>query len=140
MSVSNDNKVNSYLNEALNNLNNQISTKNSPKNSPYKRAYVKNSSPVQWEEFLPYKNELNNAKVSKNLRNLQLSPCKSLTSSKADKEFRNVATKSDSDANKIICTSSIFHIHSFHLHLIVSLTLLLFTQKCPQYLIIRYCS
>lgn len=72
--------------------------------------------PVNWVEFMPYKDEKidNNCKKSeKNLYNSQLA-----------KGARGHYTM------------SIFHVHAFHLQLFISLTLILVTHKCPNYVII----
>lgn len=67
-----------------------------------------------WEEFIPYKNEFLSV------------------SNKFEKEAINNLTK----LTKNQCNMSIFHIHTFHLHLFISLTLLLVTHRCPQYLVV----
>lgn len=66
----------------------------------------------KWEQFMPYKNEKKNNK-------------------KKQKDVINNLTK-----QLMRDPTSIFHIHTFHFHLIISLTLLLFTHKCPNYLIV----
>ncbi|ERL92537.1 hypothetical protein D910_09850 [Dendroctonus ponderosae] len=136
MSVSLDNKLRSKLKHILktsasNSPN--ISLENSPKNSPNKKSYVKSVVSPVWEDFVPYKYEVN-SKISKDLKNSEKK-----VSLKADKNLQNYAAKSEtvkSKSEKTLCTMSIFHIHTFHLHLIVSITLLLVTHKCPQYLVI----
>lgn len=70
----------------------------------------------KWEQFMPYKNEKKS--VPKNNQKKQKDAINNLT-----KQLKQYPT-------------SVFHIHTFHFHLIISLTLLLFTHKCPNYLIV----
>lgn len=70
----------------------------------------------KWEQFMPYKNEKKSVPKS---------------NKKKHKDIINNLTKQLKRY-----PSSIFHIHTFHFHLIISLTLLLVTHKCPSYLIV----
>lgn len=80
--------------------------------------YFKHSkSPLSWEEFIPYRDEISASPKH---------------SSKFSKDAMNHMTK----LSKVSCNMSIFHIHTFHLHLFISLTLLLVTHRCPQYLLV----
>lgn len=56
-------------------------------------------------------------------------------SPKFHKNTLNTLTKNMTIANAYPHPLSIFHIHTLHLHLFISLTLILVTHKCPQYLI-----
>lgn len=69
-----------------------------------------------WSKFMPY----SSGKV-------EITNCL-----KSEKEKYNNLAKSGGSQ----CTLSIFHIHTFHLHLFISLTLILVTHKCPSYIII----
>lgn len=136
MSVSLDNKLRSKLQNILKapaRDSPNMSLENSPKNSPSKKNSLMSVACPVWEDFVPYKNEVN-SKISKDLKNSEKK-----VNLKADKNLQNYAAKSEtakSKCAKTLCTMSIFHIHTFHLHLIVSITLLLVTHKCPQYLVI----
>lgn len=70
----------------------------------------------KWEQFMPYKNETGSAPKS---------------NKKKQKDAINNLTKQLKRY-----PASIFHIHTFHFHLIISLTLLFVTHKCPSYLIV----
>lgn len=84
--------------------------------SPNIPFYLKKLSIADnWSEFMPYKHSVPNS-IEKSRKN----------------DFNNFI-KTDSDTCKHL---SIFHIHTLHLHLLVSLTLLLVTHKCPQYLVV----
>lgn len=98
-------------------------------NLDYKRSFLfsdnkstnlhsQSPTPVsnKWEQFMPYKNEQKS--VSKCNKKKQKDAINNFT-----KQLKQYPT-------------SIFHIHTFHFHLIISLTLLLFTHKCPNYLIV----
>lgn len=80
---------------------------------PRSRIPVANN---KWEQFMPYKNE--KKPVPKSNKKKQKDAINNLT-----KQLTRYPT-------------SIFQIHTFHFHLIISLTLLLFTHKCPNYLIV----
>lgn len=84
---------------------------------------IKQSNSPQWEEFIPYKNEFDglNNKISV---------------PKYEKDTLNNMRKINHNNSKNQSISSIFHIHSFHLHLFLSLTLLLVTHRCPQFLVV----
>lgn len=72
------------------------------------------SKPTVWEEFLPYKTKR-----------------KSVPEKKRKDALNNLAKFTSKHP------LSIFHIHTLHFHLIISLTLLLVTHKCPpQFLIV----
>lgn len=78
---------------------------------------IQQSNSQQWEKFLPYKNEFdsfNNKSVPK-----------------YEKDTLNNMRKLKNQS-----ITSIFHIHTFHLHLFLSLTLLLVTHRCPQFLVV----
>ena len=76
-------------------------------------------SPPAWEDFMPYKNEINSSVPKSN--------------PKFAKDAINNLTKLSKNGQ---CSMSIFHIHTFDLHLFISLTLLLVTHRCPQYLVV----
>ncbi|CAH2013222.1 unnamed protein product [Acanthoscelides obtectus] len=88
-------------------------------NDLYPSTPINNTKSPIWEDFIPYKNEIR---------------------SKMDKEALNNAAKCKLESDKMVtvnsCSMSIFHIHTFHLHLFISLTLLLVTHRCPQYLVV----
>lgn len=97
-------------------------------NLDYKRSFLcsdnkSNPTPApkcpmenKWERFMPYKNEKKQS-VPKSIKKKQKDAINSIT-----RQLRKYPT-------------SIFHMHTFHFHLIISLTLLLVTHKCPNYLI-----
>lgn len=78
--------------------------------------------PSKWEEFVPFKNELNKYKKFA-----------AIHKSKFEKESENNLTKMSETYHTPM---SIFHVHTFHLHLFISLTLLLVTHRCPQQFLI----
>lgn len=83
-------------------------------------VYIKAPKAETWAKFLPYKNECTKEKsIPKSIK-------------KSEKDEINQLTKAVSSN----CTMSIFHIHTFHLHLFISLTLLLVTHKCPTYILV----
>lgn len=69
-----------------------------------------------WDKFMPYKIDFDDT----------------VPNQKNAKDAINNLTK----LTKNQCSMSIFHIHTFHLHLFISLTLLLVTHRCPQYLVV----
>lgn len=83
-------------------------------NNPKYQSYTPVNN--KWEQFIPYNNE--NKSVPK-------------FNKKKQKDAINHLTK-----QLKLNPTSIFHMHTFHFHLIISLTLLLFTHKCPNYLIV----
>lgn len=109
-------------------LNCKRSIPSSPDNKTSYRSDQKTPDPVYitrpksetWAEFIPYKNECNKrAKAT-------------LNDDKSRKDELNNLTK----LAKVHYPMSIFHIHTLHLHLFISLTLLLVTHKCPHYIIV----
>lgn len=90
--------------------------------TPTSPVYLKKPKSETWAEFIPYKNL--NKKHS-------LAKC----CPKTRKDTLNSLTKlaKNNDNNEYM---SVFHIHTLHLHLFISLTLILVTHKCPQYLVV----
>jgi kinesin family protein 5 len=84
-------------------------------------SHLKRPKSPSWEQFMPYKNEIKNNSVPK-------------SNPKFAKDAINSLTKLSKNNSQ--CSMSIFHIHTFHLHLFISLTLLLVTHRCPQYLVV----
>lgn len=85
----------------------------------YPSSFTRPKSP-SWEEFIPYKDEIN----SKN------------SAPKCNPKLTKDALNNLKKMSKSQCTMSVFHIHTLHLHLFISLTLLLVTHRCPQYLVV----
>lgn len=75
-------------------------------------------APINWVEFMPYKIKT----IDDDNINL-----------KSDKDRYNSRLVKNTRSQYAL---SIFHIHAFHLQLFISLTLILVTHKCPNYVII----
>lgn len=87
--------------------------------TPTSPVYLKKPKSETWAEFIPYKH-LN--------KNNSLSKC----CPKSRKDTLNNLTRLAKNSEYM----SVFHIHTLHLHLFISLTLILVTHKCPQYLVV----
>lgn len=103
-----------------------ILSSNDNRSSPYHLAtsspvYLNQPKAEAWSEFIPYKN-LNNTKYD------SIAKC----CPKSRKDTLNSLTKLAKNSEYM----SVFHIHTLHLHLFISLTLILVTHKCPQYLVV----
>lgn len=100
--------------------------KDSVRSIPYpdnKLLYDLSYSPktfASWEKFMPYKND-DETKSNKNV----------ILLNKDCKETLNTLTKFVNGQNSK--PKSVFYIHPLHFHFILSLTLILFTHKCPHY-------
>lgn len=90
--------------------------------TPSSPVYLKQPKSDTWAEFIPYKN-LTNKKYDSSITKC----CP-----KSRKDTLNNLTKLAKNSEYM----SIFHIHTLHLHLFISLTLILVTHKCPQYLVV----
>lgn len=102
---------------STNNTNKTINNQNNP--SP---VYIKKPKSETWAEFIPYKN------LNIKNDNMSFKCC-----SKSQKDNLNNLTKLNKNTEY---NMSVFHIHTLHLHLFISLTLILVTHKCPQYLVV----
>lgn len=80
---------------------------------PLPSPFVNKDMSTPWDGYLPYKKE-------------SFVPAEE---QKLQKDMFNNLTKSTAKWQQPL---SIFHIHTFHFHLIISLTLLLVTHKCPS--------
>lgn len=100
--------------------------KRSVPSSDNKSTYNLTSTPIlnlkrpkceAWAEFIPYRKA----------RDSKTKCCQ-----KSRKETLNNLAKLAKNSEYM----SVFHIHTLHLHLFISLTLILVTHKCPQYLVV----
>lgn len=97
--------------------------------------YVKRPKAETWADFIPYKNELTDEFDSYTYKSELISNNKVPSPiHKSRKDALNKLAKLTK--NHYYHPMSVFHIHTLHLHLFISLTLLLVTHKCPQYLIV----
>ena len=86
--------------------------------------YIKKPKTETWVEFIQCK--------SSNSSNSNIVESKLVTEKSAKNEINNFMKLTKNNYYSM----SIFQIHTFHLHLFISLTLLLVTHKCPHYILV----
>lgn len=85
-----------------------------------------------WSRFIPDCTDFNNSILDRKIDNYHWSPT---YSAKYHKNTLNTLTKNMTISKPVLPLLSLFQLHTLHLHLFLSLTLILVT-KCPQYVIV----
>lgn len=105
------------------------SNKYNPMDSPSKKdKYFEHT----WSRFIPDCTDFNSPVFQGKMNDFHWSPTQS---PKFHKNTLNTLTKQMTISKPIFPPLSLFHIQTLHLHLFLSLTLILVT-KCPQYVIV----
>lgn len=111
--------------------NNEIKENENP-NTPSKKAKCLENYENSLARFIPDCTDFSDSFLDRKINNYHWSP---IHSSKYHKNTLNTLTRNMTISKPMPHLLSLFQLHTLHLHLFLSLTLILVT-KCPQYVIV----